>query len=60
MGLFGSINRSRNGRRVVPQKGPPSLTCRPESRGHVLVDIGLHQLKSELEQFASNLAAPLT
>jgi hypothetical protein len=53
-----------NGRRVVPQKGPSSLTWRPESLDYVLDyvlgDIGQHQPKPELEQFTGNPAALLT
>src|ERR1700757_5201720 len=41
-----------NVRRVVMQKGSPSLAGRPPSFDHVLGDARLRDLKSELEQFA--------
>src|SRR5450756_625276 len=39
-------------RRVVPQKGAPSLTWRPASLDHVLGDARLRDIKPELEEFA--------
>src|SRR6202034_3643459 len=39
-------------RRVVAQKGPPSLAGRPPPFDHVFGDAGLRDLKPELEQFA--------
>src|SRR6202140_2322806 len=39
-------------RRVVMQKGPPSLARRPASLHHVFGDTRLRDLKPELEQFA--------
>src|SRR5665213_3093830 len=41
-----------NVRRVVPQKGAPSLTWRSASLDHVLGDARLRDFKPELEQFA--------
>jgi len=41
-----------NVRRVVPQKGAPSLTWRSTPLDHVLGDARLRDLKPELEQFA--------
>jgi len=41
-----------NVRRVVPQKGAPSLAWRSTPLDHVLGDSRLRDLKSELEQFA--------
>src|SRR3990170_2967320 len=41
-----------NVRRVVTQKGAPSLAWRPASLDHVLGDARLRDLKPELEQFA--------
>ena len=41
-----------NVRRVVAQKGAPSLTWRPASLDHVFGDARLRDLKPELEQFA--------
>jgi hypothetical protein len=43
-----------NVRRVVRQKGPPSLAGWPPPFDHVLGDARLRDLKSELEQFAVN------
>ena len=43
-----------NVRRVVPQKGVPSLTWWSASLDHVLRNARLRDLKSELEQFAMN------
>src|SRR5665647_201993 len=39
-------------RRVVPQKGAPSLTWRAASFAHVLGDARLRDIKPELEEFA--------
>src|ERR1019366_1935482 len=41
-----------NVRRVVPQKGAPSLTWRSASLDHVLGDARLRDIKPELQQFA--------
>src|ERR1022692_249891 len=41
-----------NVRRVVPQKGAPSLTWRPASLDHVFGDARLRALKPKLEEFA--------
>src|SRR5664280_704171 len=43
-----------NVRRVVPQKGAPSLTWRSTPLDHVLGDARLRDFKPELEQFAVN------
>ena len=43
-----------NIRRVVTQKGAPSLTGRPGSLDHVFGDARLRHFKPKLEQFAMN------
>jgi hypothetical protein len=45
---------SRDVRRVVPQKGTPSLAWRPMLLDHVFGDARLRDLKPELEQFPVN------
>src|SRR5262249_53759833 len=43
-----------NVRRMITQKGAPSLAWRPTPLGHVFGDTRLRNLKPELEQFAVN------